>query len=136
MSQSVSTWACVHTKSTPEAYKRKKWAQPYEKLCFTSFHSSLLQFYLWKVTRNVLCCQFLLLKRASQIHRLKPFFSSQSQIVDLDYCIFIVLCCLACPSPLAVLQGYNRSRTWRLFSIYSDFLLSSSLVQLSWNATL
>lgn len=43
-----------------------EWAHPSEVQRFKSFHSPVLQFYLWKPTRNVLSCLPHLAERASE----------------------------------------------------------------------
>lgn len=75
-----------------------EWAHLPAVLCFKSFHSSVLQFYLWKITRNALYRLARLPDRASKTHivslchcllyfLLPPSFSSFLTGLPYIYCV-------------------------------------------------
>lgn len=125
-----------------------EWAHLPAVLCFKSFHSSVLQFYLWKITRNALYRLARLPDRASKTHIVSLchcllyffFYYHHHLALSLQvYLTFIVLD-YQMHHPVCLFASYmfhvfNRLRKWKTTS-EPDFLLISSLVQLSCNATL
>lgn len=121
-----------------------KWAHLSEVQHFKSFHSSVLQFYLWKITRNVLSCLPHLAVRAKDTLSLllffflpfislfpvlyKPRIGCNESLCWIINCItqhapLPPICCMCLIAP-----GDRGLSLW--------VWLSAAQVQLSWNATL
>lgn len=150
---SVYICVCVylweHMKLSQRPTRENEWAHLPAVLCFKSFHSSVLQFYLWKITRNALYRLARLPDRASKTHIVSLchrllyiyfFYYHHHLALSLQvYLTFIVLD-YQMHHPVCLFASYmfhvfNRLRKWKTTS-EPDFLLISSLVQLSCNATL
>lgn len=120
-----------------DLHGENEWAHPYNVQHFKSFHSSVLQFYLWKTTRNVLLS--VLFGQAGKQHtHAVHLFQSLLPLMTLSGCPFphiltsyrlhwiTALSHLWCHSPSHRLHALNSSKSLKTFLWSQTFCYPSA----------